>query len=220
MAEETRISISIDTLYEIKQREKAETQLQKIEPDFYKNLSKYIAEKKKTLEKAESGSFSDPEKKRASKELDNIQTHARKIYENRERKIINMALACSKAGADIVDLSPILPEEKPLFDSLLQQMSLYRTSVFENIREGSDPNQTQNQPEQKDPGTDDLQAVPEQTQNKQEENQKTITFTKEVPEFLGRNLERYGPFKKEDIAKMPAEIAKILIEKEQAQEIS
>ena len=218
MKEETSINISIDTLYEIKQREKAKPQLQKIDPDFYKNLSSYISEKKKNLERTGSNDFSDPEKKRASKELDNIQAHVRKIYEARERKIISMALACSKAGADIVDLSTILPEEKPLFDSLLDQLSHYRTNIFENVKKGSTPNQTQKQPEQNQKNN---HHTPNPSPQKQpEQNQKTLTFTQEVPQFLGRNLEKYGPFKKEDIAKIPSEIAKILIEKNKAEEIS
>ena len=203
MEETNNIKISIDTLYEIKQRERTKPQLQKIEPDFYKNVSSYVSEKKKILDNKEVNAFSDPEKKRISKELDNIRTHVKRIYENREKKIIDMALSCSKAGADVVDVSALLPEEKPLFENLLDQLSFYRKTVFENVKSGLPPKEIQ--PKK------DAEST---------ENHKTLTFIQEVPQFLGRNLETYGPFKKEDIAKLPKEIAKILVEKKQAEEFS
>ena len=203
MEENSNIKISIDTLYEIKQRERMKPQLQKIEPDFYKNLSFYLAEKRKILDSKEASDFSDPEKKRISKELDNIITHVKRIYENREKKIIDMALSCSKAGADVVDLSALLPEEKPLFENLLDQLSFYRKIIFENVKNGLLPNK----------------SLPKKDAEPAEDH-KTLTFIQEVPQFLGRNLETYGPFKKEDIAKLPKEIAKILVEKKQAEELS
>jgi DNA replication initiation complex subunit (GINS family) len=45
-----------------------------------------------------------------------------------------------------------------------------------------------------------------------------VVFKEAVPEFLGADLKTYGPFEKGDIAKLPEENAKILIEKGLAEE--
>jgi len=46
---------------------------------------------------------------------------------------------------------------------------------------------------------------------KEEKGFKTIMFTEDVPEFVGIDLKRYGPFKKGDVADIPKENADLLI---------
>jgi DNA replication factor GINS len=45
------------------------------------------------------------------------------------------------------------------------------------------------------------------------EKEDLLVFKDSVPEFVGSDMKNYGPFKKGDIAKLPDENAKILIEK-------
>lgn len=45
------------------------------------------------------------------------------------------------------------------------------------------------------------------------EKEGLIVFKDDVPEFVGSDMKNYGPFKKGDIAKLPEENTKILIEK-------
>ncbi|MEM5772631.1 MAG: hypothetical protein QXL86_00145 [Candidatus Aenigmatarchaeota archaeon] len=45
-----------------------------------------------------------------------------------------------------------------------------------------------------------------------------VVFKEAVPEFVGADMKTYGPFEKGDIAKLPEENAKILIEKGLAEE--
>jgi DNA replication factor GINS len=45
-----------------------------------------------------------------------------------------------------------------------------------------------------------------------------IIFKEDVPEFVGSDLKTYGPFKKGDIAKLPEENMKVLIERGIAEE--
>ena len=45
-----------------------------------------------------------------------------------------------------------------------------------------------------------------------------IIFKEDAPEFVGSDLKSYGPFKKGDIAKLPEENMKVLIEREIAEE--
>ena len=44
-----------------------------------------------------------------------------------------------------------------------------------------------------------------------------LLFKEDVPEFIGIDLKKYGPFKKGDIAKLPEKNAKLLIKAEKAE---
>ena len=48
---------------------------------------------------------------------------------------------------------------------------------------------------------------------------KLVRFMHSVPKFVGPELEEHGPFKEEDIANLPMEIADVLINKGKAEEI-
>ena len=48
---------------------------------------------------------------------------------------------------------------------------------------------------------------------------KLVRFINAVPKFVGPELEEYGPFQEEDIAKLPVEIAEVLISKGRVEEI-
>lgn len=48
---------------------------------------------------------------------------------------------------------------------------------------------------------------------KREEEVDLIVFKEDAPEFVGSDLKNYGPFKKGDIAKLPEENVKVLIER-------
>ncbi len=46
-----------------------------------------------------------------------------------------------------------------------------------------------------------------------------LRFLREIPEIMGADIKTYGPFKAEDIASMPVENAKILIERGLAEKV-
>ena len=46
---------------------------------------------------------------------------------------------------------------------------------------------------------------------------KTVRITKEMPKFVGEDMTSYGPFKEEDIANLPSEIADLLIKTQRAE---
>ncbi len=52
---------------------------------------------------------------------------------------------------------------------------------------------------------------------KEEKGFKTLKFIKDIPEFMGADLKKYGPFKKGIIADIPKENAKLLIQAELAE---
>jgi DNA replication initiation complex subunit (GINS family) len=59
----------------------------------------------------------------------------------------------------------------------------------------------------------------EQNQAEQNVPSKLLRFLAAVPKFLGEDMREYGPYDEEDVAKLPENIAKLLIEKERAEEM-
>jgi hypothetical protein len=48
---------------------------------------------------------------------------------------------------------------------------------------------------------------------------KLLRFLAPVPQFIGIDMREYGPYEEEEVAKLPSEIANLLIQKERAEEI-
>ena len=94
-----------------------------------------------------------------------------------------------KAPASIVDISRFLKEEKELFDKVTSLLEEHRENVLELMLEGKRAEQ-ENGPN------------PETT---------TVKFTQPVAQFVGTELEIYGPFQEKEIASLPNKIAGILI---------
>ena len=198
-----KITVTYESIFEILMREKTREELQKLNPDLFDNLVNYVSEKKKNADNQTTESLD--EKERTSKQLRNISRMLTDLYERREKKITNMALISSRAGSDIVDTSPLLEDEKALFDAIIEKLDYYRNNILLRV----------------------LDAKPKPTEKKVEEptieknqNTKVVRFLHEVPKFVGKELETYGPFGTEDMANLPSEIADILIKKGRAEEMS
>jgi len=52
-----------------------------------------------------------------------------------------------------------------------------------------------------------------------EEKLVTVKFTEDIPEFVGIDLNKYGPYKKEEKAKIPKENAELLIKTKKAKSV-
>lgn len=239
----SRITVTYEALFDLVVREKSRDDLQALNANFFAELVNYLNEKRSML-----NVLSAEEKERASRQLQNINRLIRELYDRREKKIINMALARSRAGADIMDTSSLLAEEKAMFDGLVSQLDLFRNAVLNSLLEAKTPGL----------GSEDRQARAEalaaasriisspatsaisgtsfgiHSSGKEEaageataaaataENNTTklVRFLHPVPRFVGRELEVYGPFDQEDIANLPMEIAEVLIMKGRAEEIA
>lgn len=61
-----------------------------------------------------------------------------------------------------------------------------------------------------------------ETANKKDEQQSKsmlIRFLVPVPQFIGADMQEYGPYEEEDVSKLPKDIADVLVNKERAEEI-
>ncbi|MEM4723589.1 MAG: hypothetical protein QXP01_01090, partial [Candidatus Hadarchaeum sp.] len=101
------------------------------------------------------------------------------------------------------------------FDQLTELFSKVRTHLLERLLEEKMPNLSHElfvQPQAK---------LQEGAVMANAQSQKTILvrFLQDYESFLGPELEVYGPFKKEEMANVPAPIAELLIAKGIAQKI-
>lgn len=236
----SRISVTYESLFDLVVREKSRDELQALDPNFFAQLAGYLSEKRSmaSIQSAE-------EKERANRQLQNINRLIRELYDRREKKIINMALARSRAGADIIDTAALLAEEKAMFGGLVSQLDLFRNAVLNRLLEAKAPSLDSGH---RQSGAEVLAAASRtitsaatgaisgtsfgmQGSGKEEAAEaaataeanpetKLIRFLHPVPRFVGRELEVYGPFDQEDIANLPREIAEVLITKGRAEEIA
>jgi len=133
-------------------------------------------------------------------EITNIKKIIKELYEKRERKIIELVINKSRTNSSLITGQNLLPEEISLHDLLLKMLNENRKNVLHS--------------------TLDIEKIKINRAKKETvQNMKLIKFKKEVDKFVGKELEIYGPFKIEDVANVPVEIADILIQKEKAEAV-
>ncbi len=209
------VVITYETLFELLQREKERTDLQKLEPSFFSDTISYIKDKKKILEAKNEGPFAFEEKRKTERQLENIYKILKELYERREKKIISLALDKSRTKSNLIDTSSLLREEKVIFDSIAELLDTYREAILYSVLNEKMPfmQQFEGKAENKNPREDFKTALD------LKKSTKLVRFASPVPKFVGPELEEYGPFSEEDIANLPVEVADILISKGKAEEI-
>ena len=166
-------------------------------------MIKYIKDKRDILEsqKTKENIFAAKETERTNKQLESIYRILKELYDKRENKIITLSLLNSRNESK-VDMSLLLPEEIKLYESLKENFNNYRKGILDSVLEGKLP--VLNEPK---------------TIKTDFQDRMLVRLTNPVPKFVGSNGFKYGPFDEEDIANLPLNIAKLLIEKGRAEEI-
>jgi len=142
------------------------------------------------------------------KELTNIKSILKQLYENREKKILNLALNKSRTKSSLVDTSLLLKEEKLFFEKMVDLFDTFRDGVLTSIYSGKIPNIK---------FKENICGIKEKSSK--QSLTKMIRFVASVPKFMGHDLQEYGPFEEEDMASLPIKLADILINKGRAEEI-
>ena len=214
-----KINITYETLFELLRREKIREPLQNLDSSFFDDVVNYLKGKKALFEelKNKTDLFAVEEKKKTEKQHENTRKIIKEFYERRERKILNMAVDASRTFSSVVDTTAMLEKEKLFFDDLVETLNIFRTGVLFNIMEARMPEIMQKK--QKKTESPEQETKNPETAEKKDKLNKLIRFRHAVPRFFGENLEEYGPFEKEDVAKIPSVIADILIEKQRAEEL-
>ncbi|MBI2141776.1 DNA replication complex GINS family protein [Candidatus Woesearchaeota archaeon] len=123
-----RITVTYEALFDMVVREKGRDELQALNENFFSELVSYLIEKKSML-----AVLGPEEKEKTARQLQNINRLVKELYERREKKIISLALARSRAGVDIIDTSALLADEKALFDGLVSQLDAFRDGVLNSL---------------------------------------------------------------------------------------
>ncbi len=184
--------ISYKTLRRLQQAEQASSILTKINVNFYQDLSLYM----KTLERSIENEKNPLKLKLFSDEIQNTKKIANSIYELREKKIVQAALATVRSAT--TDLKYFLDIEKKLYTALVEQIIVSRKEIFE---EPADRH------EKKQP------APPNVDQPKRDPNTNPIVRALEdTPEFIGTDGNTYS-LRKEDVLSMPSAMTEPLLKK-------
>ena len=195
--------ITYETLYETLRKEKYKKELQHIDKNFFKQVANYIQEKQEILKaQQERESIFSAQIQNTRKQIENAQKILKELYERRETKIIQLALFSSRTSRDTLETAEMLEEEVEFYRKIIKNLNYYRESILYDIIRG---NYIKNKPKEI------------KTQEMSKNELKTVRITKEMPKFVGEDMTTYGPFKEEDIANLPSEIAELLIKNQRAE---
>jgi len=175
--------ITYNDIYEAARKERYSEQLQPITKNFITEVSSYLKEKKEISAK-DDDVFSDVVI-RTKKQLENAVVLFKELMLRRRKKILNLILIATETGISKQDFENMFQIEKDLFEELMKNIDLADRKM-NNLLNGS----------------------------KKEEikKDKLICFIEAVEEFVCPDGETMGPFEKGQIANIPKEVAKILID--------
>jgi DNA replication initiation complex subunit (GINS family) len=198
--------VTYEILFDILRNEKNREDLQTLDPNFFEDLILYLKEKKQLLDETPSGElFSNIEKEKTQKQLDNAKKILKELYERREKKLLNMAMISSRAGG-LLDKSAMLGEERQLFERLTGVLESFKADVLYRLLDG-------NKPQIRSQGETPSLLKPKESKD----GTILLRFVQPVPKFVGKSLEIYGPFEEDDVSSLPREIAEVLVAKGRAE---
>ncbi len=181
--------MTYEEIYEFLRKEKYSEQLQGIPKNFLGDISAYLKEKKGIIAK-ESDMFSDVIVK-TKKQLDNSIAVIKELMLRRKKKILNLAFVAAETGISKKDFENLLPHEKELFETVVEQLEKVDKGIM-NALNGVRDDEAQN---------------------------RIVKFNVDMPSFLDGESNTLGPYKKGDIVSLPEEITKILVDDKKAEVI-
>jgi DNA replication initiation complex subunit (GINS family) len=179
--------ITYNDIYEASRKERFTDQLQPINPNFITEVSIYLKDKKDIASK-EDDVFSDVILK-TKKQLENAVTLFKELVLRRRKKILNLVLVAGETGISKQDFDNMLPLEKELFEKLMSCIDCSDKALNELLK------------------------------GEVEDKQKNsfVVFLDYIEEFVNLQGEKMGPYEAGQVANLPKEIAKILIDDEKAE---
>jgi len=191
--------ISYKTLRRLQQGEQTSSVLTKINVNFYQDLSSYI----KTIEQSVESEKNPLKLKLFAEEAQNTKKIANSIYELREKKIVQAALATARGAAP--DLRNLLDIEKKLYNTLVEQIAFSRREIFEEPIDGHSKTHPASQP------------VVDQPKCNPNTNP-IVRVLADTPEFIGTDEKTYL-LCKEDVLSLPREMTEPLLKKEVVKQV-
>lgn len=222
MQQEQQMNITYETLFDILRIEKGREDLQELRPTFFADVVAYLRQKQELLKKKEHESSIDvyDELRKMQIQYENIKHIIKEIYERREKKILLMALNNSRTKIESEDGKHILLEEGVLYTSLKQVFDQQRSSLLQNILQGTFSLMEQKNVVQQKEERTEQEETESAGKNAGENTILRIRFLKEIDSFVGPELETYGPYPVGHITELPRQIAEILVEKGNAEGVN
>lgn len=204
------VVITFETLYDALRREKSRDDLQAISCDFFKDVLVYLREKQQAYDETlgKLDLFSSAEREKLGVQLQNIRKILKELYDRRERKVVDIAINKSRTQSNIIDTSNMLDHEKSFYRMMTAIFDKFRSDVLIKLFELKEPIIEHETSEQKN-----MQSPVDV-----EKKTKLVKFVQSTEQFVGKELELYGPFDANDQVYLPADIADILISKGSALE--
>lgn len=214
---DTENVLTFGELRKKQKEEDREDELLDLDDKFLMRVSTYLDQKKD----AEGDSR---EYKNAKRVLD-------KIVSLREEKIVKKARLAVKTDVTASKLD-LLPEEQELFRDVKDVFKSHRERIETSVEnqgrvnieseeensEGKDEIESTGSSEdniEDDQGEDHENS--EETENKVQDGYMLVKIKSEVPEFMGTDLEAYGPFDEGDEVEVPEDNAEILVNRGNAE---
>ncbi len=182
--------ITFSELRKIQKQEARQDELTELEEDFLLRVGDYFERKKEAAGE--------------DREYRNAKRVFEKIISLREDKVFKNAKISAKSGSEASDLE-LLPIERELFLELRQGFRDHRKRAEKRTEKDID-----------------IQSREEEGKPEEEPEEKeyhAVKITSQVPEFLGTDLETYGPFEEGEEVEVPEENAEILVNRGSAEEV-
>lgn len=190
-------------LFDLVRRERTHQDLQELPTGFYEDAKSFFDE----LQASVRADPFAPDHDASRLKVVNGKKLLRQLYEYREQKILQLAQARCRTGSVLVDTSRLLPTERQLFEQLVQVLQGARVQHSiddeeKGVREMAPP-PLKAAPTFVPPDTDPLPLQ--------------VRIVKAVPQFLGRNMETYGPYEENAVVELPGPVAELLVRKGNAE---
>lgn len=188
--------MTFSQLRKVQKKEKRSEELTELDQNFMLNVADYFETKKQT--------------EGETREYKNAERVFDKIVSLRENKIIRSAkIAANSSGGTPENL---LPFENELFRNL--------KTAFEQHKELADERKTDaDSVPDFEPEPEPEPEIEEEKENDTEDGYVMVRILSDVPEFMGTDLESYGPFEEGEEVKIPDDNAEILVNRGNAEEL-
>lgn len=208
------VIVTYETLYDALRREKLRDDLQALPAAFFSDVLVYLREKQQSYDESFSKMdiFSLGEREKLSVQIQNIRKILKDLYDRREKKIVDIAINKSRTQSNIIDTSNMLLHEKSFYRMLTGVFDKFRMDVLLKLFELKEPFVEQDIADSA--GQKSVQSIALELEKKT----KLVKFLQATEQFVGKELELYGPFEANDQVYLPSEIADVLISKGSALE--
>jgi DNA replication initiation complex subunit (GINS family) len=169
-----------------------------------------------------------------SREYRNAKRVLDKVISLRMEKIVREARLSVKTDKTNEEI-PLLPEEQEVFRDLKHEFKSHKQKIEEKIENQSMPSTNTSKTDktvkddiEQEDDTEQVDKEEQEMKNKEQEDQEAdssedgytlVETTSSVPEFMGTDLEAYGPFDEGEEVKIPDDNAEILVNRGNAERI-